>query len=123
VAHQLRARPRRPPHPSRPAEPVSARRAGTRPPRPRLQMVPNTDIVVGDVMLVDTGDKIIADGVMVDGHNLVGKVGKWGPGPGKRARHACGGNSSGGGGGGGGGSSSGRGGKSSLRRAAGAPPH
>jgi hypothetical protein len=33
--------------------------------------VPNKDIVVGDVMLIDTGDKIIADGIMVDGHHLV----------------------------------------------------
>jgi hypothetical protein len=35
------------------------------------QIIPNTDIVVGDVMLIDTGDKIVADGVMVDGHHLV----------------------------------------------------
>jgi Ca2+-transporting ATPase len=34
-------------------------------------IVPNFDVVVGDVMLVDTGDKIVADGVMVDGHHLV----------------------------------------------------
>jgi Ca2+-transporting ATPase len=34
-------------------------------------MIPNTDIVVGDVMILDTGDKIIADGVMIDGHSLV----------------------------------------------------
>ena len=41
--------------------------------RPRLQpqIIPNTEVVVGDVMLVDTGDKIVADGIMVDGHHLV----------------------------------------------------
>jgi P-type E1-E2 ATPase len=36
-----------------------------------LQLIKNTDIVVGDVMQVDTGDKIIADGIMIDGHHLV----------------------------------------------------
>ena len=35
------------------------------------QLVPNTDIVVGDVMVLDTGDKVIADGVEIEGHNLV----------------------------------------------------
>ena len=40
------------------------------------QIIPNTDVVVGDVMIIDTGDKIIADGVMIDGHSLVGGV--WG---------------------------------------------
>lgn len=35
------------------------------------QVIPNTDVVVGDVMIIDTGDKIIADGIMVDGHHLV----------------------------------------------------
>jgi P-type E1-E2 ATPase len=35
------------------------------------QLIKNTDIVVGDVMQVDTGDKIIADGIMIDGHHLV----------------------------------------------------
>jgi hypothetical protein len=44
------------------------------------QVIPNTDVVVGDVMLVDTGDKIIADGIMVDGHHLVrGALARLGP--------------------------------------------
>ena len=34
-------------------------------------LVPNTDVVVGDVMLLNTGDKLIADGLMLDGHHLV----------------------------------------------------
>jgi Ca2+-transporting ATPase len=34
------------------------------------QLVPNTDIVVGDVMMLDTGDKVIADGVEIEGHGL-----------------------------------------------------
>lgn len=54
--------------------------------------VPNTDVVVGDVMLLDTGDKIVADGYVIE----VGRRGRgsacsacvaldWG-----RARaHAC----------------------------------
>lgn len=46
------------------------------PPAPP-QIIPNTEVVVGDVMLVDTGDKIIADGVMIDGHHLVRAAG-WG---------------------------------------------
>jgi len=46
-------------------------------PPPFKQIIHNTDVVVGDVMLVDTGDKIIADGVMVDGHHLVGWMGGW----------------------------------------------
>ncbi len=29
-------------------------------------MVPNTEVVVGDVMFLDTGDKIIADGIVID---------------------------------------------------------
>lgn len=44
---------------------------------PPPQIIPNTEVVVGDVMLVDTGDKIIADGVMIDGHHLVRAAG-WG---------------------------------------------
>ncbi|KAI8477413.1 MAG: hypothetical protein J3K34DRAFT_453016 [Monoraphidium minutum] len=36
-----------------------------------VKITPNTDIVVGDVMILDTGDKIIADGVLVEGHSLV----------------------------------------------------
>jgi Ca2+-transporting ATPase len=35
------------------------------------QIINNTDVLVGDVMLIDTGDKIVADGIMVDGHHLV----------------------------------------------------
>jgi P-type Ca2+ transporter type 2C len=35
------------------------------------QLVPNTDIVVGDVMVLDTGDKVVADGVEIEGHGLV----------------------------------------------------
>ncbi|PSC72089.1 P-type ATPase [Micractinium conductrix] len=33
--------------------------------------VPNTDVVVGDVMILDTGDKIIADGYVTEVHGLV----------------------------------------------------
>lgn len=35
------------------------------------QLVPNSDIVVGDLMFLDTGDKVVADGVEVSGHGLV----------------------------------------------------
>ena len=28
--------------------------------------VPNTDVVVGDVLFLDTGDKVVADGVAID---------------------------------------------------------
>lgn len=35
------------------------------------QMVKNTDLVVGDVYLVNMGDKVVADGVMIDGFHLV----------------------------------------------------
>lgn len=31
----------------------------------------NTEIVSGDIMLLDTGDKIIADGVVFEAHGLV----------------------------------------------------
>ena len=34
-------------------------------------LVENTEIVVGDLLLLDTGDKIAADGVVVKGFNLV----------------------------------------------------
>ncbi|EIE19492.1 calcium-translocating P-type ATPase [Coccomyxa subellipsoidea C-169] len=34
-------------------------------------MAKNTDIVVGDIMLLNTGDKIIADGIVTDSHGLV----------------------------------------------------
>lgn len=34
-------------------------------------LVENTDIVVGDLLLLDTGDKIVADGVLAKGFNLV----------------------------------------------------
>ncbi|KAL6781722.1 FAP10B [Auxenochlorella protothecoides x Auxenochlorella symbiontica] len=31
----------------------------------------NSEVVVGDVLCLDTGDKIVADGYMIDGHGLV----------------------------------------------------
>jgi P-type Ca2+ transporter type 2C len=34
------------------------------------QLVPNTDVVVGDLMVLDTGDKVVADGVEIEGHGL-----------------------------------------------------
>ena len=34
-------------------------------------MVKNTDIVVGDIMLLNTGDKVIADGIITESHGLV----------------------------------------------------
>jgi Ca2+-transporting ATPase len=34
-------------------------------------MVKNTDLVVGDVYLVNMGDKVVADGIMIDGFHLV----------------------------------------------------
>jgi P-type Ca2+ transporter type 2C len=34
-------------------------------------LVPNTEVVVGDVIVLDTGDKVIADGVEIAGHNLI----------------------------------------------------
>lgn len=36
-----------------------------------VQMVKNTDLVVGDVYLVNMGDKVVADGIMIDGFHLV----------------------------------------------------
>jgi high-affinity K+ transport system ATPase subunit B len=36
-----------------------------------VQVVPNIDLVVGDVLLVNMGDKVVADGVMIDGFHLV----------------------------------------------------
>ncbi|KAL4452347.1 hypothetical protein ABPG75_008009 [Micractinium tetrahymenae] len=33
--------------------------------------IPNTDVVVGDVMLLDTGDKLVADGYVIEVHGLV----------------------------------------------------
>ncbi len=36
-----------------------------------MQVVPNTDLVVGDVLLVNMGDKVVADGIMIDGFHLV----------------------------------------------------
>jgi hypothetical protein len=36
-----------------------------------MQMVNNTDLVVGDVYLVNMGDKVVADGIMIDGFHLV----------------------------------------------------
>jgi magnesium-transporting ATPase (P-type) len=37
----------------------------------KQEVVPNTDVVVGDVMFLDTGDKIIADGVVFKVQGLV----------------------------------------------------
>lgn len=34
-------------------------------------LVPNTAIVVGDVLMLDTGDKVIADALLIAGHGLV----------------------------------------------------
>ncbi|KAG2490086.1 hypothetical protein HYH03_011392 [Edaphochlamys debaryana] len=34
------------------------------------QLVENTDIVVGDVMVLDTGDKVVADGIVIDSQGL-----------------------------------------------------
>ena len=34
-------------------------------------LIPNTDLLVGDVLLLDTGDKIAADGVVFVAHGLV----------------------------------------------------
>ena len=34
-------------------------------------MVQNTEVVVGDIMFLDTGDKIIADGVLFKSQGLV----------------------------------------------------
>ena len=33
-------------------------------------LVTNTDVVVGDVLLLDTGDRVVADGVAVEAHGL-----------------------------------------------------
>lgn len=35
------------------------------------QVVHNTDLVVGDVLMVNMGDKVVADGIMIDGFHLV----------------------------------------------------
>eukprot|EP00198_Chlamydomonas_reinhardtii_P002721 XP_001692057.1 plasma membrane calcium-transporting ATPase [Chlamydomonas reinhardtii] len=34
-------------------------------------LVPNTEVVVGDIMFLDTGDKVIADGIVIDSQGLV----------------------------------------------------
>ena len=34
-------------------------------------LIPNTDLVVGDLVLLVTGDKIVADGLCVESHGLV----------------------------------------------------
>ena len=34
-------------------------------------LVENTEVVVGDLLLLDTGDKLVADGIVVKGFNLV----------------------------------------------------
>lgn len=36
-----------------------------------VQIVKNTDLVVGDVYLINMGDKVVADGIMIDGFHLV----------------------------------------------------
>ena len=33
-------------------------------------LVTNTDVVVGDVLLLDTGDRLVADGIAVEAHGL-----------------------------------------------------
>ncbi|KAL3147296.1 hypothetical protein ABBQ32_002784 [Trebouxia sp. C0010 RCD-2024] len=35
------------------------------------QLVPNTDIVVGDVLVLATGDKVTADGIVIEAHGLI----------------------------------------------------
>jgi P-type Ca2+ transporter type 2C len=35
------------------------------------QLVGNHELVVGDVMKLDTGDKIVADGIEIEGHGLI----------------------------------------------------
>ncbi|KAL6750480.1 plasma membrane calcium-transporting ATPase [Haematococcus lacustris] len=37
----------------------------------KQMMVPNTDVVVGDLLFLDTGDKICADGLLIDCQGLV----------------------------------------------------
>ncbi|KXZ55677.1 hypothetical protein GPECTOR_2g1227 [Gonium pectorale] len=37
----------------------------------KQELVPNTDVVVGDILFLDTGDKVVADGVVVDSQGLV----------------------------------------------------
>jgi P-type Ca2+ transporter type 2C len=37
----------------------------------KQEVIPNTAVVVGDVMFLDTGDKIVADGVMFAVQGLV----------------------------------------------------
>ena len=34
-------------------------------------LVTNTDVVVGDILLLDTGDKLVADGIAVEAFGLV----------------------------------------------------
>jgi P-type Ca2+ transporter type 2C len=36
----------------------------------KQQLVENSEIVVGDVMMLDTGDKVVADGYTIEVHNL-----------------------------------------------------
>ena len=33
-------------------------------------LVTNTDVVVGDILLLDTGDRVVADGIAVEAHGL-----------------------------------------------------
>ncbi|GIL92663.1 hypothetical protein Vretimale_19460 [Volvox reticuliferus] len=37
----------------------------------RQVLVPNTEVVVGDILFLDTGDKVIADGLVIDSQGLV----------------------------------------------------
>ncbi|EFJ49476.1 hypothetical protein VOLCADRAFT_104340 [Volvox carteri f. nagariensis] len=37
----------------------------------RQVLIPNTDVVVGDILFLDTGDKVIADGIVIDSQGLV----------------------------------------------------
>ncbi|GLC40623.1 hypothetical protein PLESTM_001094100 [Pleodorina starrii] len=37
----------------------------------RQVLIPNTEVVVGDVLFLDTGDKVIADGIVIDSQGLV----------------------------------------------------
>ena len=34
-------------------------------------LIPNTEVLVGDVLMLDTGDKVVADGLVIHGHGLV----------------------------------------------------
>ena len=34
-------------------------------------LIPNLDIVVGDILVLDTGDKVVADGLCIESYGLV----------------------------------------------------